>query len=135
MEIELIRKGDEVFYQGMKLHINPQRTHNYPIVEIEKLGFTGYQKSIGLSTLKEGTNIVTLKPQKIVESKKLMLTLEEQQEIAELEAKIAEIKENARKRAPIKKTISIADIKKLSPDEIQAQIAELEAYLATRKGE
>lgn len=122
MEIELIRKGDEVFYQGMKLHINPQRTHNYPIVEIAKLGFAGYQESIGLSTLKEGTNIVTLKPKKIVESKKLMLTLEEQQEIAELEARIEEIKENARKRTPKHKKLE------------EMSIEELEAYIAARKG-
>ena len=122
MSIELVKNDGKVYYEGKEVHINPQASKNYPVVDLAKLGFSEYQRYIALNSLKDGLNVVELKPRKQVGSQ-LMLTDEEKAEIAELEAKIAEIKENARKRTPTKKRLE------------DMSIEELEAYIAARKGE
>lgn len=122
MKIELVKNDGKVYYEGKEVHINPQASKNYPVVDLAKLGFDEYQRYIALSSLEDGLNVVELKPRKQVTST-VALTEEEKAQIAELEAKIAEIKENARKRAPIKKRLE------------DMSIEELEAYIAARKGE
>lgn len=134
MKIELVRKENKVYYNDAEVRINPQATKNYPVVDLLKLGLDDWQRYVALNSLKEGLNIVELKPRKQTDSA-IVLTQEEKAQIAELEARIKEIKENARKRTPVKKAINLKDISKLSQDEVKTAIAELEAYLAKRKGE
>lgn len=121
MKLELIKKDGRVYYNDMEVHINPQATKNYPVVDLQKLGFDEYQRYIALNSLEEGLNVVELKPRKQVMGN-IVLTEEEKAEIEELEKRIAEIKENARQRAPKKKRLE------------DMSIEELEAYIAARKG-
>ena len=122
MKIELVKNGNEVYYNDMKVHINPQASKNYPVVDLAKLGFDDYQRYVALNSLKEGLNVIELKPRKQVATG-VVLTEEEKAQIAELEAKIEEIKENARKRTPKKKRLE------------DMTIEELEEYIKVRKGE
>ena len=123
MKLELIKKGNEVYCNDMKVHINPQASKNYPVVDLAKLGLDDYQRYIALNSLVEGSNVIELKPRKQVTTSALALTQEEKDEIAQLEARIAEIKENAKQRTPKKKRLE------------DMSIEELEAYIAARKGE
>jgi len=101
--IKLIRNGDSVKYEGQELRILQQKSkgpgQEYVILvgipECDELR----REYIKLSKLHEGLNEVVLTPKvDKVTTQKYALTDEEKAELAQLESRILEIKENAKKR-------------------------------------
>lgn len=128
MFIELRKDGEEVFYQNVKLPLVDKTKPCGPSVDLGKLGFDGYQRYIKVSRLEEGLNNVELKEAKEV-TRQCILTEEEKAEIAQLEARIAEIKENARKRF-IPKATKVED---MDETQLQDYIAKCNKLLETLK--
>lgn len=128
MFIELRKEGEEVFYQNVKLPLVDKTKPCGPSVDLGKLGFDGYQRYIKVSRLEEGLNNVELKEAKEV-TRQCTLTEEEKTEIAQLEARIAEIKENARKRF-IPKATKVED---MDETQLQDYIAKCSKLLETLK--
>ena len=123
MIIELEKQSDfAVRYNGQDLPIVDRNKASGPSVDLGKLGLEGYQRYIKTSTMRVGINEVELKPKRITEIAKISYTEEEKAELAQLEARINEIKENAKKRIPAKK-------KRLE----DMTIEELEEYIKVRK--
>lgn len=115
MIIELEKINElEVLYDGIKLPIVDKNKPCGPSVDLGKLGLNGYQRYIKISKLEEGPNQVELKEAKET-TKQYSLTIEEKKEIEQLENRIKEIKENAKKRF-IPKATKIEDM-----DETQLQ--------------
>ena len=130
----LERKNNEVFYNGAKLTVVAQASKgpNKEVVKIKDLPEANGQTWISLSRLKEGINeIDNLKPREHT-SNSYTLTNEEKQEIEQLEKRIEEIKENARKRVAPKIDLK-QDISKLSQEEKDALANQLEIYLQSLK--
>lgn len=123
IELEKINEF-EVLYNGNKLPIVDKNKATGASVDLAKLELTEYQRYVKISTLQIGLNEVELKPRKSLEISKVEYTDEEKQELAQLEARIAEIKENAKKRYVPKKK-SIYDM----------SIDELEEYLRMKKAQ
>ena len=123
--LELVRKGNEVYYEGKKLTIVAQATKgpNKEVVKIADINSLG-KKWISLNLLKEGSNIIEDKDLvgRQVSTKDYQLTQDEQNQINELKAQIDAIIENAKKRY-IPKSKKLEDM----------SIEELEAYIAQRK--
>lgn len=127
--LELIREGRDVYYQGQKLRRVDQASkgEGKEVIDISKINPLG-KKWISLGKLVEGTNLIAdedLKGREVVSTKRYILTEEEQHEVDELQARIDEIIENAKKRY-------VPTTKKRLED---MTIEELEAYIAARKGE
>jgi hypothetical protein len=124
MVIELKKVGEEVFYQDTKLPLVDKAKECGPSVDLDKLGFVGYQRYVKVSRLEEGLNQIELKPSKAA------LTEEELARIAELQAEIDAIKENARQRAKIAKPAKPTKLEKMSPEQLKEEIARCNALLA-----
>ena len=130
MVIELEKINElEVLYNGNKLPIVDKNKATGASVDLAKLELTEYQRYVKISTLQIGLNQVDLKPRKNVEISKVEYTDEEKQELAQLEARIAEIKENARKRF-IPKATKVED---MDETQLQDYIAKCNKLLETLK--
>lgn len=108
----LERKGDEVFCENKKLTIVSQATKgpNKEVVKIDGLNGSNGQKWVSLSRLQQGLNEVETIAREVTISKKYSLTIEEQKEVDNLQAKIDSIIEVAKSRyVP---NISIKDLEK-----------------------
>lgn len=126
MVIELEKISEfEVLYQGAKLPIVDKNKPTGASVDLDKLGLEGYQRYVKISTLEIGLNTIELKAKRIVEISKVEYTEEEKAELAQLEARINEIKENAKRRYIPKTKKSIYDM----------SIEELEEYIRIKKGQ
>ena len=124
MKVVVEREGYEVKVNGIKCPVNKQASkgEGQEYVDIEKLGYTEWQKHIRLAVIKDNdVTEVELKPRKESVSSKYTLTQEEKDEIAALQAKIDAIVENAKKRYTPKKKLE------------DMSIEELEAYIANMK--
>lgn len=129
----LERKGNEVFCEGRKLTIVPQTTKgpNKEVVKIEGLEGSNGQKWISLTKLKEGLNELDCQAREVTSSSVggYSYTKEELEELKKLEARIAEIKAQAKARYVAKpKLMSVEEAKKLSEEELTAYIASIQAY-------
>lgn len=127
MIVKLIRNNGEIYYNGVKLHINKQATkgigHEYvDLDQVKDSNLAEYQHHIRLAVLVEGENEIELKPRKNISIEKYSLTEEEKAKIAEYQSKIDAIIEAAKARQP-KKAKRVEDM----------SIAELEAYIAAKK--
>ena len=139
--LELNRIGDRVFCGEVELHINPQATKNggkgYPVINIEKLVRPEQKKWIALNKLVEGINVFNdndLIGREV--NKQYELTKEEEEEIAEHQARIDEIISAAKARyvKPIK-VKTTKDLTKMSKSELEAEIERLNKILEEKRGE
>lgn len=130
--LKLERKQDDVFYNGVKLKINAQASKgpNNEVVYVADLPEANGQKWISLKKLHEGINELECQGREVTISKKYVLTPEEAQKVAELQAQIDAII-NAAKSRYVPKT-NINDINKLTTEQKLALIAQLEAQLKTK---
>ena len=128
----LERKENEVYYNNIKLKINPQASKgpNNEVVYIKDCPEANGQTWISLTRLKQGINEIECKAKTV--SSKYELTEEEKSRIAELEQEIAQIKENARKRYVEKPNLKL-DPSKLTQEEKLAEIAKLQKYIESLK--
>jgi phage host-nuclease inhibitor protein Gam len=143
----LVRKGNEVFCNDIKLYINEQKTKNdgkgAPVVKIEGLPNSNGQKWISLNKLNEGENIIEAKGANRTSSnnKKYILTPDEQKIVNELQSEIDKLQsemnsiiEKAKERyVPIPDLK--ADINSLSQEERIKLVGSLESYLSALRGE
>lgn len=119
--------------EKISLKVNKQQTkgEGKEVVDIEKIVGENYQKWVSLSKLNIGENEIELKPRKQLTIEKYSLTKEEEEEIKQLENRINEIKENARKRYIPKIDFTKIDVDKLSDEQKVEYIEKLEKYLET----
>ena len=132
MKVEIVKNGEEIIVNGVKCPVVNEKAKNNKYVNIEKLGLDEWQKHIGLKFLVEGKQEVELEPRRQSGAQaKYTLTAEEEQEIAELKARINEIIEAAKARyvKPIKFN-KIKNVNELTKEQKLAAIAEAEALLA-----
>ena len=130
--LKLEKLNNEVFYNGVKLKINAQASKgpNNEVVYVADLPEANGQKWISLKKLHEGINELECQGREVTISKKYVLTPEEAQKVAELQAQIDAII-NAAKSRYVPKT-NINDINKLTTEQKLALIAQLEAQLKTK---
>ena len=132
MKVEIVKNGDEVIVNGVKCPVVNEKAKNNKYVNIEKLGLDEWQKHIGLQFLVEGKQEFELDARRHSGAQtKYTLTADEEQEIAELKARIDEIIEAAKARyvKPIKFN-KIKNVNELTKEQKLAAIAEAEALLA-----
>lgn len=129
--LELERKNDKVYCNGVKLRINKQASKGpgNEVVNVEGLEGSNGQKWVSLSRLHEGINTIETTARQ-VSTAKYQLTLEEQKEVNELQARIDTIINNAKSRYVAKPNFSKIDPSKLSDEEKAVLIANLKQYLA-----
>lgn len=123
-KIELVRIGNEVFYNDVQLTIVKQATKGpgKEVVNIEKVP-NSLQSWVSLSKLKEGKNVIETKKTNRTSSS-YTLTKEEQEQVNKLQKQIDAIIEVAKKRfVPKSKSIS------------EMSIEEIQEYLKTKKEE
>lgn len=125
----LERKGNEVFYNGERLKINTQASkgEGNEAVYIEGLEGSNGQKWISLNKLKEGINEIECKGRVI--SKDYELTKEEQEEIAQYQAKIDTIIQNAKNRYFKMPNLNKVKIENLSDEQKLQMIEQLQKLL------
>lgn len=128
--LKLERIENEVYCDGVKLRINKQASKgpNNEVVYIKDCDGANGQTWISLSRLKEGINEFECKSRVVTTHNKYELTTEEKLRIEELQKEIDEIKENAKKRYVEKPNFKV-DISKLSEEEKQAHIEQVEKYV------
>ncbi len=137
MKLTLQLKNGEVFDNaGNKLTIVPNATRpGTEEVKIAGLEGSNGQKRIALRKLIEGTHEYDCKPgastgKSGVRHNTYTLTPEEQQEVEQLEARIAEIKAAAQARYIPKLNLSKIDPNNLTDEERIAHIAQLNQLIA-----
>lgn len=128
--LKLERIENEVYCDGVKLRINKQASKgpNNEVVYIKDCPEANGQTWISLSRLKEGVNEIECKGRVVTTPNKYELTNEEKLRIEELQKEIDEIKENAKKRYVEKPNFKV-DISKLSEEEKQAHIEQVQNYV------
>lgn len=129
MVVKFEREGNSVKCEGVNVPIIAQKKKgkNQEYVNIEKLGFSEFQKHIKLSNIPEGESEYVLKDKRNVRMNHFTLTEEEQSEIDKLQEKIDAIKEIAKERYNTQKLISDSinnkiDISTLTPEQKQKMI-------------
>jgi hypothetical protein len=122
--------------EKISLKVNKQQTkgEGKEVVDIEKVVGENYQKWVSLSKLNIGENEVELKPRKQLTIEKYSLTKEEEEEIKQLENRINEIKENAKRRYIPKIDFTKIDVEKLSDEQKVELMEKLEKYLEVKRG-
>jgi hypothetical protein len=135
MKIEVYRKDYEVMVNGIECKVNKQSSKgpNHEVVDISKVVGDNYQKWLSLSLIPNNTTTqIELKPRKIVDTQKYVLTEEEQAQIAEYQSKIDAIIESAKARyVPSKKNAEDYSIEELQAliSRKQKEAMELQAKL------
>lgn len=131
----LTRKGADVYHNDVKLTIVAQTTkgEGKEVVKIEGLEGSNGQKWVSLSRLVEGDNEIECKAREVSTSQRYTLTEDEKAEVAELQARIDEIiaKAKARYVAPI--DLRKIDTTKMTDEQRDAVIKELEKFIANAK--
>lgn len=134
----LVRKGNEVFCDGRKLTIIAQATKGpgKEVVKIDGLAGSNGQKFVSLSKLVEGENVLecTAKATTSTVSSKCnyVLTVDEQAEVNELQARIDAIIEAAKARYVSAVELN-CDITQMSQEDKLAKATQLEALIARLK--
>ena len=134
-KVEIVKNGYEIIVNNVACKVIKQESKglNKEVVDIEKAVGPEYQRYVSLSKLVDGSQIVELKPRKIVESKQYSLTQEEQTQIDELQAQIDAIIEAAKARYVKVSFKSTIDTSKLSDAQKLEAIRQLEAQLEKLK--
>lgn len=131
----LTRKGNDVYHNDVKLTIVAQATkgEGKEVVKIDGLEGSNGQKWISLSRLVEGENEIECKAREVSTSQRYTLTDDEKAEVEELQGRIDEIIANAKARyvAPI--DLRKIDTAKMSEEQREATIKELQKYIANIK--
>ena len=132
--LKLERIDDEVYYNGMKLKINKQKSKGpkNEVVYIKDCPEANGQTWISLSRLVDGENEIECKARELKTHKtpapKYELTKDEESRIAELQAEIDKIIDTAKARYVEKPNLDI-DISTLSEEEKQAHIEQVQNYI------
>lgn len=108
MIVKFERNANSIKCDGVNVPIIAQKTkgENQEYVNIEKLGYSEYQKHIKLSNIAEGESEYELKDKRNVQMNHLSLTEEEKGKIDKLQAQIDAIKQSAKERYNTQKLIS-----------------------------
>ena len=132
----LMRKGQDVFFEGRKLTRVDQATKGpgNEVIKIEGLPNSNGKKWISLGLLKQGVNEIacaakamTQHTQTATPKQLYTLTVEEVATVKDLQAKIDTIIEAAKARYIPKPNLDI-DPSQMTPEEREAKIAELVKY-------
>lgn len=134
-KVEIVKNGYEIIVNNVACKVIKQESKglNKEVVDIEKAVGPEYQRYVSLSKLVDGSQIVELKPRKIVESKQYSLTQDEQTQIDELQAQIDAIIEAAKARYVAPSKVNLNNINNLTNEQKLALIAQLEAQLKSNK--
>ena len=133
-----IRTG-EVTRNGKKLPILKQASKgpgNEQVILYKEPDLVEYQKFVGLRRLGHGDNEIELQPRREVALKsKVVYTLEEQQELDTLKARIKEIEDAAKSRMPvISKTKSLkAQLEEMSVEQLEWLIEQKRKEIESKK--
>lgn len=130
-KLVLERNGSEVFYNGKKLTVVEQATKGpgKEVVKVSDCPEANGQKWVSLSRLKEGINEIECKAREVSTAiMRYSLTPEELLEVQGYEARIAEIKEKARKRKEAEPNLKI-DPTKLTEEERLAEMEKFKKFL------
>ena len=123
--LQFNKSTGEVTRNGRKLQILKQEKKgpgNEQVMLYKEPDLVGYQKFIAVRRLEDGDNEIELKPQREVKLQpKVVYTLEEQQELDTLKARIKEIEDAARSRIPVvSKTKSLkAQLEEMSVEQLE----------------
>ena len=124
----------EVTRNGRKLQILKQESKgpgNEQVMLYKESDLVGYQKYITVNRLEDGDNEIELKPQREVTlQSKIIYTLEEQQELNTLKARIKEIEDAARSRIPV-----VSKTKSLKAQLEEMSVEQLEWFLEQKRKE
>lgn len=130
MIVKIERDGYNVRVNGVVCPVNKQASkgEGHEVVDISKVGGEACQKWLSLSMIPDGeTCEIELKPRKVVEAQKFVLTDDEKAQVAELQAQIDAIISAAKQRYVPTHT---KDIRKMSIEELEAYIAAKKASIA-----
>ncbi len=132
--LELVRKGNDVYHNGIKLTRVDQASKGpgNEVIKIEGLEGANGQKWVSLRQLQEGINQVNTKGREVTATQSYTLNMAEKAEIDKLQARINEIKEQARKRYVAKPTF--VDPSTLTKEQRELKAAEIEKYLKALRG-
>ena len=123
--LQFNKSTGEVTRNGRKLQILKQESKgagNEQVMLYKEPDLVGYQKYIAVRRLEDCDNEIELKPQREVTlQSKVVYTLEEQQELDSLKARIKEIEDAARSRIPVvSKTKSLkAQLEEMSVEQLE----------------
>ena len=133
--LELVRNGRTVTCKGQKLTMVEQASKGpgNEVIKIEGLEGANGAKWISLSKLQEGLNQVNTKGKEVVATQSYTLNMVEKAEIDKLQARINEIKEQARKRYVAKP--QFVDPTGLTKEQREQKALEIEKYLKALRGE
>jgi hypothetical protein len=132
--LELVRKGNDVYHNGTKLTRVDQATKGPGNEVIKIVGLEGSNgaKWISLSKLQEGLNKVEVSAKQVTSTGSYTLTPQEKAEVDKLQARIDEIKTQARERYVPKP--KFVDPTSLTPEQRETEATRLEAYLKALRG-
>lgn len=135
--LNLIRKGDEVYFGEQKLTIVAQQTKGpgHECVKIADLPGANGQKWVALAKLQEGENEIECKAREVsISSQQYKLTEDEAAEVAKLKARIDEIIAGAKARfVPTMKMPTLAQAQKMTDEQKAELVKQLENFLASSK--
>lgn len=127
--IEIIKNGYEIMVENVRCKVITQASkgEHKEVVNIEPAVGDKWQKYISLSKLIDGTQTYEINERRETSTKLYKLTIDEQNEIDALQAKIDAIIENAKKRYVKPIDMNKVDITKLTKEQKAILIAQLEA--------
>ncbi len=125
----LVRKGQEVFYNGQKLTIVEQATKGpgKEVVKVKGLEGSNGQQWISLSRLSEGKNELECQGREVTTTSRYTLTAEEAARVKELQTELDSIIQAAKDRYVQKPNLNV-DPTKMSEAERLAKIEEVKKY-------
>lgn len=131
--LTLVRKGNDVYHEGIKLTRVDQASKGpgNEVIKIEGLPESNGQKWVSLRQLKEGENQIQTKGREVVSTTTYILNPTEKAEVDKLQARINQIKEQARLR--YQATPKFKPVKDMNPTELETYIKYLKELQA--KGE
>jgi hypothetical protein len=124
--LKLTRKGRDVFYEGTKLTRVDQATKGpgNEVIKIEGLPGSNGAKWISLSKLKQGDNTVEVQGRQVTNSGSYSYTTEEKAELEKLQARINQIKTQAKLRYESQHPQKV-DTTKMTPEQLEEYIIQL----------
>jgi len=127
--LTLVRKGNDVFCNDVKLTIVAQETKGpgKEVVKIKGLDGANGQQWISLARLSEGVNEIECQGREVVSTQRYTLTDKEAQKVAKLQAELDEIINAAKARYVAKPNLNV-DPTKMSQEEREAKIEEVRKY-------
>jgi len=133
--LELVRKGRDVYHNQVKLTMVEQKTKGpgNEVIKVEGLSGANGAKWVSLKKLKEGVNQVELVAKEVTSTGSYTLTPTEKAEVDKLQARIDEIKTQAKARFVPKTGFGI-DPTKATAEEVEAYIEKLRKSIEARRG-